>query len=377
MSDADKKQLNDKQDFEITSEMENRMQARLDAVEQPDEADLEGVPRLEKKKDEEEEVRDEEKEIKDDEVEDDEVEDDITDDEDNEVKDDEVKDGEVKDDKEKEYVLPENYYQAMRHVGWSPEQIKEVFERDPEQALKDFKFYHDSQNYVTQRTSDLGRAHLVQTQRTVKEVTEKKEKSEYKGVDLKAFEEQFGEENPAAVAILKSMNDANKLLFDEVQSLKQEKVQQQGPTDEQQAIWNEIDAYFNSADLKGFDKFYGVVEKDKEWNQCLTGTQWQNRMSAIEQADAYYAGMELQGKKVSYTDALQRAHLLATASIQESIIRDELHTKIKKRSKGITVKSSGRKATDDTSKKKDTSEKGLIARTKKRIKAVTGKMPET
>jgi len=196
-------------------------------------------------------------------------------------------------------------------------------------------------------------------------------------MDLKAVEDEFGEDNPAAVAIIKAMNESNKVLYDEVQSLKQQQVAQAGPTDEERAIWNTIVTHFDADSMKGFNEFYGKVEDGKNWDQSLTGAQLQQRMAVIKEADAYHAGMKLQGKDVQYSEALTRAHLVVSAPIQEKILREELHGKIKKRSKGITVKSSGRKAIDDTSKKsKDKTEKGLIARTKQRMKAITGKMPD-
>ena len=88
--------------------------------------------------------------------------------------------------------------------------------------------------------------------------------------------------------------------------------------------------------------------------------------------------MELQGKKIEFSEALRRAHLVVSAPVQEKILREELHGKVKKRSKGITVKSSGRTTKDATKKdnEKD-SEKGLIARTKQRMKKLTGKMPDS
>ena len=371
-SNADKKQLNDEQDFEITSEMESKVQAQMDAMSQPDEADLEDVPRLEKK-DEEEVVKDEEKEeIKDDEIEEEEEE--IKD----EVKDEEkeVKDGEVKDDKKVEHVLPENYFQAMQHVGWDAERIKETFEKDPEQALKDFKFYHDSQNYITQQTSDLGRTQKAATDRAADEAITKEEKPEYKGIDLKAFEDQYGEDNPAAVAMMKTMNESNKLLYEEIQTLKQQRTQQTGPTNEEKVIWNTIVTHFDSDDMKGFNEFYGKIETGKNWDESLTGAQLQTRMKVINEADAYHAGMKLQGKDVEYSEALRRAHLVISAPIQETILRNELQSKIKKRAKGVTVKTTGRKAADNTSKKKDP-EKGLIDRTKQRLKKLTGKTPDS
>ena len=376
-SDASKKLLDKGQDFEITEDMEAKMQARLDNVTQPDEADLEGVPRLEKK-DEEEEVKDEEKEVKDEEAEEEEKE---IKDEEEEVKEDEEEtkdeEKEVKDDKEVEHVLPENYFQAMRHVGWEPEKIKEVFEKDPEQALKDFKFFHDSQNYITQQTSDLGRTQKAATERATEEATQKEEKPEFKGVDLKAVEDELGEDSPAAVAIIKAMNDSQKLMYDEIQSLKQQQQTSAGPTDEERAIWNTIVTHFDADSMKGFNEFYGKVEDGKNWDQSLTGAQLQQRMAVIKEADAYHAGMKLQGKDVQYSEALNRAHLVVSAPIQEKVLRDELHGKIKKRSKGITVKTSGRKTADDTSKKKDTSEKGLVTKVKKAMKAITGHMPES
>jgi len=358
-SNAEKKQLSEKQDFEITQEMEDKVQARMDAMGNPDEADVEGVPRLEKK-DKEEEVRDENEEVKEEQ-------------EEKEVKD---ENKEVKDDSKKEHVLPENYFQAMRHVGWEPERIKRVFEADPEQALEDFKFYHDSQNYVTQQTSSLGRAQQKQTQRVTDEATTKvkKDEAEYKGIDLKAIEDELGEDSPAAVAIIKAVNESNKLLHKEVQDLKQQRVEQAGPSDEEKVIWNTITTHFDSDAMKVFNEFYGSVDAGKNWEQSLTGAQLQARMNMIYEADAYHAGMKLQGKDVEYSEALNRAHLVISAPIQEKILRNELHGKIKKRSKGITVKSSGKATAKDTSKKKDP-EATLLSKTKDRLKKLTGREP--
>ncbi len=369
-SNAEKKQLSEKQDFEITQEMKDKVQARMDAMGNPDEADVEGVPRLEKK-DKEEEVKDENEEVKEEQEEEEEE----VKDENEEVKE-EQEEEEVKDDSKKEHVLPENYFQAMRHVGWEPERIKRVFEADPEQALEDFKFYHDSQNYVTQQTSSLGRAQQKQTQRATDEATTKvkKDEAEYKGIDLKAIEDELGEDSPAAVAIIKAVNESNKLLYKEVQDLKQQRVEQAGPSDEEKVIWNTITTHFNSADIKVFDEFYGSVEAGKNWEQSLTGAQLQSRMNVIQEADAYHAGMKLQGKDVEYSEALNRAHLVISAPIQEKILRNELHDKIKKRSKGITVKSTGKATAKDTSKKKDP-DATLLSRTKDRLKKLTGREP--
>ncbi|GAH85177.1 unnamed protein product [marine sediment metagenome] len=132
-SNADKKQLSEKQDFEVTEKMETDMEARLAAVRADDVDELEDGPPS-KKKEEEKEVKDEEKEVEE-EAKEEEEEKEVVKDEKEEVKEEEKEETEeekVKDDKKVEYVLPENYFQSMRHVGWTPEQIKETFERDPE-----------------------------------------------------------------------------------------------------------------------------------------------------------------------------------------------------------------------------------------------------
>ena len=396
-SNESKKQLSEKQDFEITEEMESNMEVRLETLRKDENADLTGLPHLEKKdedqdkdddkdkdKDEnEDEDKDKDKDKDKDEDKDKDKDDD--DDEDQDKDDDKDKDKDENEDEDKdkdkdekkEHVLPENYFQSMRHVGWTPEMIKSEFERDPEQALKTFKTYHDSQNYITQQTSDLGRAHKAQTDRATKEATSKDTKLGFKGVDLKAIQDEFGEDNPAAVAVIKAMNESNKLMFDEVQALKQEKVKEAGPSDEQKVIWNTIVTHFDSDDLKGFNEFYGKVKVGKNWEHGLTGAQLQVRMKVIQEADAYHAGMELQGKKVEYSEALRCAHLVVSAPVQEKILREELHGKVKKRSKGITVKSSGRITKDTKENKAKKSEKGFIEKTKDRLEKLTGRRPDS
>lgn len=357
--------LNDKQNFEVTDEMEAKMQERLDTVPDPTEEDFDDIPqqKSKSKKDELEDgsVVDDDGGVDED---DDDVNKDVDDDDEDDSKGDEKP------------VLPENYFRAAVHSDWTPEEIQEFFDANPEKALKTFKKIYDSTNAVTQQFVEFGRASQKQTQDALAAEQTKKnaEKNEFKGMDMDAVEKQFGEDNPAVVALLKATNEQNKALHEQVVELRKSQKQSTdaGLSDEDAEIWHDVESFFNDKDLEVYSEFYGKPEKDKPWNQMLTGEQMQHRHTVIVMADQIRAGAALQGKEMERGEALRRAHLAASDSIRDVIVRNDLKGKLKKRSKGITVKSTGRrsKSDDDTSGKK--SEKKAVGKAKKRLKKLFG-----
>jgi len=353
----------DKNDFEISPELEAKIKGHLDKVPDPDEEDFLDIPQKDDK------VKDDVKDKKDESLdEDDEIDDRDLDNEDPD-KDDDDKKG-----KEDEVILPENYFRAAVHSDWTSEEIQGFFKTNPELALKTFKKIYDSTNVATNEFVELGRASQKQLHEA--EVAEQAKKdtetNKFKGMDMDAVAEQF-KDDPAVVALLKAANEQNKTFHEQFIELRksQTQVAQTGLSNEDTRIWNDINSFFDGKNLEAFSEFYGKSEKDKNWNQVLTGEQMQNRHQVIVMADQIGAGAKLAGKEMDRSETLRRAHLAASDSVRETVIRNELKEKAKKRSKGITVKSTGRKTQDDVaSVKKD--EKTALKRAGKRLGKLFG-----
>jgi len=350
--------VKDKNDFEVTTELEAKIQGHLDEL-PDDEEDLNDIPKLKKDDDVDKDV---DKDV--DDVDNDDADNDGVDDDTDVDDDDDEKKG-----KDDEITLPENYYRAAVHSDWTPEEIQGFFKTNPEMALKTFKKIYDSTNVATDEFVKLGRASQKQTQDalTAEQVKKDAEANKFKGMDMDAVAEQF-KDDPAVVALLKAANEQNRTFHEQLIELKKTQTQtaQTGLSDEDTKIWNDINVFFDNKDLEAFGAFYGKSEKDKNWNQVLTGEQMQNRHKVIVMADEISAGAKLAGREMDRSEALRRAHLAASDSVRETVIRNKLKEKATKRSKGITVKSTGRKTQDDmASAKKD--EKVAINKAKRRL----------
>lgn len=243
---------------------------------------------------------------------------------------------------EEKPALPENYFRAAIHQGMEPDNIQKIFEADPEGALALFENIYKSTNFISEQTSALGRTKRAETQKAL-EAENQPEKIEYKGVDIDKFKNEYGEDSPAVVAMVEALNDQNKQLFEMVQKQQPEsRPQQQQPTDEDKKIWDTINTFFSDEKMEVFGDFYGKAEKGQQWNSALTGEQSQNRLKVVDEADLIIGGAALQGRNMNYDEALSRAHLVLSSKLQEQVARTKIQSEIKRRSKGITVKNTGK-----------------------------------
>lgn len=275
-----------------------------------------------------------------------------------------------KDDSQETIVLPDNYYRAAIHTGIKPEKIAEMLDTNPEAALQFFEKVHASTNYITKQTSSLGRKHQELEKKLVQDTPED---DAYKpAIDVVEFEKQYGEEDPKSVMMMKAMVEQGRKQHEEMQVLKkQQQPVSQEVNDEQQRIWKEVNTFFCDKDMqKHYTDKYGNSNLDERWDETLTGRQFNARAALMQEADAYIAGSKLQGVDVSYTEALERAHIASSSDSVAKIAREDLKAKVKKRSKGITVKNSGTVKVKKSTK--ESREKDLHDKTKARMKKYLG-----
>ena len=333
---------------EQEQELEDKTQARLDAVMRGEGVPDEPEPELAEKSDEEDDSTLEEKDEKPAEKSD-EKDDSTPDDEEGKK----AEDGEKGKEAEEKEIPPlsDAYYRAAVHRGWKEEDIKDFYESSPELCVKTLGNIYEALNRSSKEFASLGRIHKEQmaqaAQQPAKPVVEEAV-SEFKGIDFKALENSDLDES--TIAAFKAINEQNRLSFEAQKKTKpaQETVQPSGFTPQQiqttnreaAALEQQIEGFFTGS-VKGYEDFYGVVPKSATDWEMLSPGQRMNRWTTIQMMDELMAGAVAYGREITVDEALQRAHLSVSESEREKVIREELKSKLTKRGKSLTLKPSG------------------------------------
>ena len=247
------------------------------------------------------------------------------------------------------YDLEDNVYRAAVHQGWTPEQIQEFMELDPDRARTTLGKLCETNNNLSKNWAEMGRAKLAQdtTQQTETTTTKKgdKPKPEFKEVDISKLKEQY--DNDPIVDLVASQQEQNKVLFDMVNDLN-ETISTRPPEQQQQvvdpaaaAVGASIDAYFKQDDMKMFVPFYGSGDN-------LTPGELANRTAMFELADQITAGRALQGLDTTVDEALAQAHMLVTEPIRETMVRKGIVSQLKKRSNSLSLRPASKGGDADT-----------------------------
>ncbi len=241
-----------------------------------------------------------------------------------------------------EVTLPDAYYRAAVHQGWTPEEVKEFFEATPELAVKSFAKMYESTNKLSSEFARIGRLKLTpdgktQTATEATEATEAKKAAGTDSDDVAALKEQYGEDSPVVKAF--SSMQAQLDTAEANRRPTQEEIVE--PSPEAKVA---VDQFFADPTLKPYADFYGEgKDADK-----LTHGQMKHRWEMLEMADVIIRGAVAQGLDMEFGEAMEKAHMLVSDSVREKAIRSDLKAKIVKRGKGLTLKpSSSKKAVAD------------------------------
>ena len=267
--------------------------------------------------------------------------------------------------------LPDTYYRAAIHQNWKPDEVKEFYESNPELAKRTFAKIYESVNKVSSEFAALGRLKLEQENKSVQNI--ESEKSQFKGIDVGKLKENYGDSEPL-VDVIEQLQKQNKILFDQAQ----QKVSQQAASAQDRnshAVGQQIDTFFGADDLKLYDDFYGPGKDEHNkvaQSEALTPGQKSNRWAVLQLADQIIAGNALQGYDMPISEALGLAHLSVTEPIREQKIREDIISKVVKRSKGITLKGSGKTQVAATKKDGTMTESDLEYKTQKLLTKTFG-----
>ena len=240
-----------------------------------------------------------------------------------------------------ESKLTQAEIRAAIHCKWSQEDIEELAKVNPVLAKKTCAKFLESTNDLSKKFSELGKAQVTKVEPESKTATEAiaESKPEKKTIDFTALEKEY--EGDPIVGVLKQVVEQNNTLAGEVETLRSSGSLNESKVDKAQvqedaAIAQQIDGFFNRPDITEYEDVYGKIEKDsKDWDD-LTQGQVKKRWSLVEQANLILLGAQQQGMEMPMDEAFERAHLLVTEDVREQTIRKKIKAKSVKRAKSIT-----------------------------------------
>jgi len=266
-----------------------------------------------------------------------------------------------------EHALTQAEIRAAIHSGWTQDDIEELAQANPGLAKKTCAKALESQNNLSKKFSELGKARATTPESPAEPKPEPKPKASK--IDFTALEKEY--ENDPIVGVLKQVVEQNQSLSDEVNSLRETNAKGEDKVSKAQAaqdaaIVQQIDSFFERPDVAAYKETYGEVEKgSRDWDN-LTQGQIKKRYEVAEQANLIMLGAQQQGVDMSLDEAFERAHFLVTKDVQEATIRKSIKAKAVKRSKAITLEPSAtKKVADSNVKTKEKAEQNAGRRLRK------------
>jgi hypothetical protein len=269
-------------------------------------------------------------------------------------------------------AIPDGHYRAAIHMGMTPEEVSDLYDKDPKLALKTFAKCHEMTNAASKQLGELGQAMRIARETPVASAPTAVPAGESRrDKAIKAIKEKYADDPMVDVLI--------ELLPPETpQTAPAKALTPAAPPersiDEEIAVRQQISTFFADPDLEAYEDFYGSAKGPDgsavaTWDH-LTPGQKANRLEMLGRAQLILDGAAATGMKLSTAEAMERAHLEVSAPIASQIVREKIKASVQKRSAGVTLKPSGGKNPPAKGGKYD--EKEHIKEVANELKAVFG-----
>lgn len=218
---------------------------------------------------------------------------------------------------------------AANEMGWTDDKINRLYKADPELALETLNTLADTYTNLSQQYLTIpGSQQAAGTPAVTAPLAQKQGPTSQLDTfytQIEAFAETNGQELANFAKALKSelIDPVREILAaNEVRS--------------KDLSATEARATVTTLGEK-FPQFYGADDK------ALSQVEQNNRAYLAQVADQLRAGAKAQGKELSIKDALQRAHLVATAKVRDQIVRKQISGQVQTRQRGMTAKPTQRR----------------------------------
>jgi hypothetical protein len=260
-------------------------------------------------------------------------------------------------------TLPAAYVRSAKARGWTDEEISGFHTANPDLSLKTFERMHASRVSEVQEWAELGRK-VRQGETPVPAAAPASTPAPTPAlapINVQEMVEKYGNEDlikELAGPINAAIAALGPVVQDAMSSREQTKQTQKD------ALAKTVQDFFTATDMAPYAEAYG-----KNLN-ALTPVQIEMRSKVLETADALIAGATFQGRKLSVQEALVLAHDSVASGMKETIIRDQIRTKVQKRAKGISLKPTAQGRANAGAPPRDRAE--LVSRTEDRLSRAFG-----
>lgn len=229
-------------------------------------------------------------------------------------------------------ILPAAYRRSLKAYEWTDDEIDSALKQGGEKFVQSAGKMHDTRSKEVSQWAALGRQKVTDTTAKV-EATEPQTQT-IKPVDVKALKAKYGDEAliDELVGPLNAMAEKLNAMLPQVQA-----TQAASQAAKQEALGRQIDGFFGGKDLNDYKDVYGVE------TGRLTNEQLESRNKVLVLADALIGGASLQGRRLSFDEAMMLAHDSVSGPAKAQAARTKLTGTLQAREKAITLRPATRK----------------------------------
>lgn len=276
-----------------------------------------------------------------------------------------------------ESSIADNVYRSLIHNGWKPEEISDFYKADPARANKVFEKIHDDVNNLSRQFAQIGRskAEMERSQQQNASAAQTGAKPVEDFIDIAALRK--ADPDNELLPIVEGLNKALKQLAPQQAAAPASEPANSG-NQRDLALATQIISFLGSDHLETYSDFYGPAYDENKMptfdSTQLTPGQAANRRALLDTADDIWIGAKMHGRELTVAEALQMAHSLMTDKMRTQKVREELVGKIKKRSKGMTLRPTRKGSPQPKEGAKPANEKEFETRTAARLQKLRGKL---
>lgn len=238
-------------------------------------------------------------------------------------------------------TFPGAWRRTLHAYDWTDDEIAEAMDQEPNARasfMATAQKLHANRNAELAKWADMGRKERNAQPDAATEPGKPAvdpETGKFAPSNIEALVEKYGNEDLVR-EIAQPFND----MLDQINGIMPDLVSgvQSIRESRQQVLSGQIEQFFGSEDLKAYSEVYGADPNS------LSEDQVETRNKVLEFADALVAGASLQGRKLSAVEAMELAHDSVSGEFKEKAIRTKIRKSVTARSKGISLKPTGKVA---------------------------------
>lgn len=236
--------------------------------------------------------------------------------------------------------LPAAHIRSLKANDWSDEEIQQNIELLGDKFLPIAARIHKNRVAETAFYAEQGRRARAEQNAPKGQKPAAENADSLQLIDGDRLKKQYGEHE----LIDSLVKPYNQLLaeFKRIAPIVQES-QKRSQQAELETLSRQIDGFFGGKELDPYKEVYGTA------SEALNETQLSSRNKVLETADALMVGAKTQGRNLSLGDALQLAHDSVSSGFKNQAARSQIKAGLQARSKGISLKPSGKSSLARTS----------------------------